>query len=621
MKAARFLGALALAALLVVIPSPANAVTIPPIAPGIPNPVNILPSLVKGVVNAPAGAANIAVLLATWAKDPKFWAAVKASQAGTATAAQSAIVAAEATGFKVPVGSMTLLSKANVVTTGLSIGMLVGNGAVKLAGFKDDQVCMTDGPGGIMRSVAAFTNGVDCTAYDMTSEAIAQANSDAVAGLVGERICSTVNPGDCFKFVGQAFWVNGNRTVNCWNVEGGSFGMWYTAALTGGGTDWFNYGSSQALTYGAPGFAGPCSGIGANGMEDRHGLDGILTYGFGSWNDKEGGPVGTVTMGTADPERHLRCTLNLVGGGSVSALSAPFHESDGAYAPVICPELPDGGVLESWDVDLLGGPDEINLAHQVVSSDYGDWATSYPECAEGACPLFLYKQGVNCFTVPGPCADWFTDPDKEATYTCRYGEHDVPLSQCTIYAPTFKPGATTTGQQYGDPTTGEAQQTSVPADQDTFNSGVQDPSTSRECFPTGWAVLNPVEWVMKPVQCALEWAFVPRASVLQTTTTTMTTTWDAKVGDKLGEIVAPFAAVPVMTGCSGMPVDIDIQWPVEWQIHWVFGYACDGPLQPLALAVRTVFSGLFVFMGVKLLSSYLGGAFGFRGFGGNGGGE
>lgn len=28
-----------------------------------------------------------------------------------------------------------------------------------------------------------------------------------------------------------------------------------------------------------------------------------------------------------------------------------------------------------------------------------------------------------------------------------------------------------------------------------------------ECFPTGWGLLNPVEWVLKPVKCALLWAF------------------------------------------------------------------------------------------------------------------
>lgn len=33
-----------------------------------------------------------------------------------------------------------------------------------------------------------------------------------------------------------------------------------------------------------------------------------------------------------------------------------------------------------------------------------------------------------------------------------------------------------------------------------------------ECFPGGWGALNPINWVLKPVKCALVWAFVPTRS-------------------------------------------------------------------------------------------------------------
>jgi len=616
-KAARFLGALALSALLVVMPSPANAVTFPPIAPGIPNPVNVLPSVVTGAVNAPAGAANIALLLATWSKNPAFWKAAQAASVASATPAQTAIVAAEKVAFKVPAvptaGLLKVVGPLNVAITGGQIGLMIGNGAVRLLGFKDGMVCQSDGPGGILRSVAAVTSGVDCTAYDMTADAIANANADAVAGTVGTRLCSTVDTSACVTFISTARWAGPNRDIQCWKTEGGSSSTqlrWIDA----GGVDRTYSFANLAFYFG---LTGATCGAPSNAAADEDSP--VVTYQFVNGGVVESG-VGEVVTGTADPERFIRCTLRLVGGSVVTALSEGFHESDGAYAPTVCPDLPEGGQLEGWDIDLIGGPDELNLMTQDVTPEYGDWAATYPECAEGTCMLDLQKSGLSCFTAPVPCADWFADPDKEATYQCRYGEHDVALSECTLYAPTFKPDATTTGETYGDPETGQAQPTSIPADQDTFGSTVQDPDSTRQCFPTGWAVLNPVEWVTKPVQCALQWAFVPRASVLQATTDTMTASWDAGIGDKLGQVVAPFAALPVMTGCDGVPVDINIDWPTEWEIHWVFGYACDGPLQPLALAVRTVFSGLFVFMGLKLLSGYLGGAVGFRGFG-NGGGE
>lgn len=48
-----------------------------------------------------------------------------------------------------------------------------------------------------------------------------------------------------------------------------------------------------------------------------------------------------------------------------------------------------------------------------------------------------------------------------------------------------------------------------------------DGSEGGECFPSGWGWLNPVEWVLKPVKCALVWAF-----------------WDPDAADEMGDLMS-----------------------------------------------------------------------------------
>lgn len=42
----------------------------------------------------------------------------------------------------------------------------------------------------------------------------------------------------------------------------------------------------------------------------------------------------------------------------------------------------------------------------------------------------------------------------------------------------------------------------------------RDPTTDEsECMPSGWSLFNPIEWVLRPVKCALKWAFMPSTPV------------------------------------------------------------------------------------------------------------
>lgn len=56
---------------------------------------------------------------------------------------------------------------------------------------------------------------------------------------------------------------------------------------------------------------------------------------------------------------------------------------------------------------------------------------------------------------------------------------------------------------------------------DAGSSGPDDPEldANSNCVPSGWGWLNPVEWVLKPVKCALMWAF-----------------WDQESADEMGDL-------------------------------------------------------------------------------------
>lgn len=56
------------------------------------------------------------------------------------------------------------------------------------------------------------------------------------------------------------------------------------------------------------------------------------------------------------------------------------------------------------------------------------------------------------------------------------------------------------------------------------------PSSEGECWPSGWGWFNPAEWVLKPIKCAMVWAFVPDDLP----------GWLDEQGDKLDDVV-PFS--------------------------------------------------------------------------------
>jgi hypothetical protein len=353
-------------------------------------------------------------------------------------------------------------------------------------------------------------------------------------------------------------------------------------------------------------------------------------------------PTPTVTWGapgtsvyhagnSADPARQLQCVMYGASGNVTNGYTASFPESQltagDAPAPV-CAPLPNGEDPNRMVVQEIGGNQTNVLKDQTQTPAATDFDTKY-KTACGTAPnqqtclldVIDISTGLSCFSAKETCANWMTDPNRDAKYQCQYGGQNEPVNQCYIYANTFDPAKRLAGDPYADPKTGNdpGQGTGVTEDQRTMGnvpvSPINPDGTYQSCLGGTYQAFNPVQWVLRPIQCGAEWAAIPRASVVQAAVNNMQAEWANTPFAQVPTVVNQFASVPVMTGCAGIPVGADFTWPVAWGFHWSFGAACTDPLKTVAAWVQGVLSAL-VYGGAGLaLVWYITGALGMGGFG------
>lgn len=302
-----------------------------------------------------------------------------------------------------------------------------------------------------------------------------------------------------------------------------------------------------------------------------------------------------------DPVRHWQTIDTCSDGTHISATSVGFHESDSVFPEIPQPaSCPAGSVLAGTEVvELTQGSSTPRtvLGPFTVPQKVVDSQTD-PVCGGKKCRLDLVKIGPagsklgDCFSLNDACADWFTDPNKTANYKCTFGPAgtsvEVDLSECNPYAPTFDPAKQAKGEPYGDPTTGSdpsSDPTSPPASDPSPGAG--GTQTGGSCFPSGWGVFNPLEWVEKPVKCALVWAFVPSQASLQSFTTTISTafdgtplsSWSSALGG-VGGITAPGSG-----SCGGMTLDLPNLGPLQLAHSYDVFDTCVQPWHGISLTV------------------------------------
>lgn len=247
-------------------------------------------------------------------------------------------------------------------------------------------------------------------------------------------------------------------------------------------------------------------------------------------------------------------TVQCVSSSGTSTLTAVSPVADGV-AEIPETMCPDGSVMGSFNVTFVpveGDP--------VVVFDGGnpEWVTDipteFPRCIDGQedCVLTLWQTFANapsqfCGAAAVGCPEWWdqvqTHPD---SYQCRYGSYSVDLSYCAIYREpgTISPTVAMSVDTAGNVTIGERLDTIERSAYDTLDdlkrqmdewlqanqpqpqpttpgTPIPQPSPIPEfspdadgCWSTSWGVFNPATWVYRPIQCAFQWAFVPRTAVV-----------------------------------------------------------------------------------------------------------
>lgn len=270
--------------------------------------------------------------------------------------------------------------------------------------------------------------------------------------------------------------------------------------------------------------------------------------------------VEEMTSSHSDPERYMECAVTLDDGTVLTAEGEPYKESSGGYNPPACPSVPAGKSATNITVtekSVGGSVAPQTVYNENVTPEYTEWSTSYPECAEGACALDLHMKignqlGQSCFDIAEGCPDWWEDPSKADNYQCTYGANRVDIDECVIYAGLFKPGRVEAGGAYSDPMTGDwsGGSNSVTLDRQAMGQRVQNPAETRTCNGMHTGGFDPVGFVMRPIQCALEWAFVPRPLVVEASLAGGGQAWDGKPPAVIAAAVANAAPVAAVEGCS-----------------------------------------------------------------------
>lgn len=531
------------------------------------------------------------------------------------------------TGFRIPAfsgaGVLKTIGGVGVAVTGLQMGLMLGGAGVNAAGglFGFDangSVCAQDLANG--NDLLATFSGQDCEAFKATQEFLENVNSDASAGLVGAEVCSLTYTGSC---TGPLLGIGGTNFGRTWyclagtNTDAAAAVRWYLdgAVLQTGSQ--INYmGSSNSGP--APGYY-PTACSAYPGTTMAYQVDAAETstaLGWGFYSGAADGPVSTVAEGEADPDRTLLCVITGSDGIDYSGETASFKESEITDWPAyVCPDLPEGVYAAHWKIIETGGDTDNVLVDEDADPEYSTWIEDNGDvCANQSCFLDLVTvaSGLSCFGQGDSCDGWVDDPDRDTKYQCYYASQTVPIQSCFAYGATFNSTDRLAGAGYADPATGKPipdGATSLSVDEQLFGAGARDPATEiRSCFGGTYSAFNPLEWVFKPIQCAAEWAFVPRAEVQTQMAQFMTEAWEETAPYVVFTTVGSWNFGSAQPGCEGIPLVIP-----AWDVDVSLVDSCDGWAADAAAVVKRWGTLLIVVAGALAIIRIIAGVIGFRG--------
>jgi hypothetical protein len=401
--------------------------------------------------------------------------------------------------------------------------------------------------------------------------------------------CSPTSPGVALTNVASNT-TTGTATGSCIAAQNASSGgTWYIVAKIG-----------------SPDYAA-CNAAGLSG--------GAPTVQSGGTTTPTGTNVVTVTP-----------TSQCSGGGSVAGTAVTFTgaTATGSLPPMGLPACP-AGQTRTGATFPTAAPGVTTPTQPLTNWTAPTIPSGFPECnvVGKACQLNLFRVGhgtgatqQSC-DASGDCAQWQTQTQRTGakrtvktlvggvyagvtkspgddvqensrvwpngdTAECFWGPYEVEVDGCGTVPTDPAPSATA----------GTANETKSDGD-------------GGSCFPTGWAIFNPVEWVYKPVKCALVWAFVPPQSAIDAAQGRLQTAWNATalgtVSTAIGSIYAPITALSTASAgsCDG-PSFVIPQLPT--MPHSI-------TLHPLSTCPPLVAYILGIYMPIATAAIYIGGFF------------
>jgi hypothetical protein len=522
-----------------------------------------------------------------------------------------------------------VLSKAGQVVSNYNLGTFIGGVVDQAFGIdKDGTVCAATGQdfgGTVVRTLA----GASCDVYDLPPTY--QPNLDGGTVNYGSNAC--VNSGTtqlCLTVLGRvSYQVNnsdGTKTTQyayCSKATWGSafssfttatFQIWYDSTQR-----WSGSVAGGQLSSAPPALQSACGTSG--GVNSYKSLPSDNTNPTKWRVCPDAGCTAPSTQNVItneqDPTRWLTCTIKTTDGQTFTANSDNFKESSGAVAPVKCPTIPSNLTAGHMTITLNGGPQVLTLYDQDSTAAYQAAQSAYPACSNGTCTLDLIDGTGSCYDGDSSrCATWVNDPNRDTKYKCKYGTYDAPIKDCFALGNAFDPAKVAAGNGIADPATGQDTKTQTTVKPDA--SGAPEPAdagdTREACFPTGWGAFNPLNWVLQPVKCALNWAFVPRASKMNELSGNLKSAVGGTAIAGLQAGMGNWAAFGIGDGgCNGIPLSTTIYGQ---QIKIDLLKACPGDaLAPAANVTHLVVSAAIITAGVLACLRYIANVFGFAGFG------
>jgi hypothetical protein len=331
---------------------------------------------------------------------------------------------------------------------------------------------------------------------------------------------------------------------------------------------------------------------------------------------------------------------------------------------------PDGGVLvpscvaafgpgaHGTKIALNGG--QTGAPQQPLSTiSVPTTSTLYPNCvgAGVACTYVVKYQGSPCIVGQVECIDWAwqSQVDGQTDYQCFYGPYALPIGGCALNERAYEttPSRLTKLNTDGNPLTWDGLKPSwlpdgalgtglapLPAPGPVAPPagapggapapipppaagpgplpapGPAAPNESTDCWPNGAAAWNPAEWVLRPVKCALSWAFVPSSSYITSWGDSINAAWTGSPFGTWMNTLGGLGNIPIVNaGCAGPSLSTGFLSglpgnPLPATIH-PFD-ACSAPMSTVAATSNLVLSAGIAFYGGMKVVRQLGYAFGFK---------